>query len=200
MIKNIIFDLGNVLLNFEAKKYLGSKIPLEKIEIIYKGIFQSEELISLDRGTITEEEAKANIIDRNIDYKEYINMAFENWYDMLTPIEKNIRILEALKEKKYKIYYLSNFHDLAFKYVTQKYDFFKKFDGGVVSYEEKILKPECEIYERIIKKYNLNPKECIFIDDTKINVDGATESGLYGIHLKDIDTLEENLKKYEIEL
>ena len=119
---------------------------------------------------------------------------------MLTPIEKNIRILEALKEKKYKIYYLSNFHDLAFKYVTQKYDFFKKFDGGVVSYEEKILKPECEIYERIIKKYNLNPKECIFIDDTKINVDGATESGLYGIHLKDIDTLEENLKKYEIEL
>ena len=55
MIKNIIFDLGNVLLNFEAKKYLGSKIPLEKIEIIYKGIFQSEEWISLDRGTITEE-------------------------------------------------------------------------------------------------------------------------------------------------
>lgn len=200
MIKNVIFDLGNVLLNFEPKGYLKSKIPTEKIEIIYKSIFQSEEWMSLDRGTITEEEAKANIIDRNIEYKEYINIAFENWYDILKPIEKNVKILEKLKDNNYKIYYLSNFHELSFKYVTQKYDFFKKFDGGVVSYEEKLLKPECEIYERIIKKYNLNPKECIFVDDTKINVDGAMECGLYGIHLKDIDALEENLKKYKIEL
>lgn len=200
MIKNVIFDLGNVLLNFEPKGYLKSKIPIEKIEIVYKSIFQSEEWVSLDRGIITEEEAKENIIDRNIEHKEYINIAFENWYDILTPVEKNIRILEKLKQNKYKIYYLSNFHDLAFKYVTQKYDFFNKFDGGVVSYEEKMLKPECEIYERIIKKYNLNPKECVFVDDTKINVDAAIEYGLHGIHLKDIDTLEENLKKYKIEL
>ena len=200
MIKNVIFDLGNVLLNFEPKGYLKSKIPIEKIEIVYKSIFQSEEWVSLDRGTITEEEAKDNIISRNIEYKEYINIAFENWYDILTPVEKNIRILEKLKQNKYKIYYLSNFHDLAFKYVTKKYDFFKKFDGGVVSYEEKMLKPECEIYERIIKKYNLNPNECVFVDDTKINVDAAMECGLYGIHLKDIDTLEENLEKYNIEL
>lgn len=200
MIKNVIFDLGNVLLNFEPKGYLKSKIPIEKIEVVYKSIFQSEEWVSLDRGTITEEEAKENIIDRNREFKEYIKIAFENWYDILTPVEKNIRILEKLKQNKYKIYYLSNFHDLAFKYVTQKYDFFNKFDGGVVSYEEKMLKPECEIYERIIKKYNLNPKECVFVDDTKINVDAAIECGLHGIHLKDIDTLEENFKKYRIEL
>lgn len=200
MIKNVIFDLGNVLLNFEPKGYLKSKIPIEKIEVVYKSIFQSEEWVSLDRGTITEEEAKENIIDRNRELKEYIKIAFENWYDILTPVEKNIRILEKLKQNKYKIYYLSNFHDLAFKYVTQKYDFFNKFDGGVVSYEEKMLKPECEIYERIIKKYNLNPKECVFVDDTKINVDAAIECGLHGIHLKDIDTLEENFKKYRIEL
>ena len=181
MIKNVIFDLGNVLLNFEPKGYLKSKIPIEKIEIVYKSIFQSEEWVSLDRGTITEEEAKENIIDRNIDLKEHIKIAFENWYDILTPVEKNIRILEKLKQNKYKIYYLSNFHDLAFKYVTQKYDFFNKFDGGVVSYEEKMLKPECEIYERIIKKYNLNPKECVFVDDTKINVDAAMKKILKNI-------------------
>lgn len=200
MIKNIIFDLGNVLLKFETKEYLKSKIPIDKIEIVYKSIFQSEEWIALDRGTITEEQARANIINRNIEYKEYINIAFENWYDLLTPIEENVSILEKLKDNNYKIYYLSNFHDLAFKYVTKKYDFFRKFDGGVVSYEEKMLKPESEIYRTILKKYNLNPNECIFVDDTKINVDGAMDCGLYGIHLKDSNTLEEELKKYRIEL
>lgn len=95
---------------------------------------------------------------------------------------------------------LSNFHDLAFKHVTKKYDFFSDFDGGVVSYEENMLKPENEIYKHIIKKYELEPSECIFIDDTKENVDGAVENGLYGIYLKNLETLEEELRKYNIEL
>ncbi|MBE6070630.1 MAG: HAD family phosphatase [Clostridium butyricum] len=200
MIKNIIFDLGNVLLKFDPRKYLETKIPVEKINMLYKIIFQSKEWALLDRGTITEEKAIANIISRNVELKEYITIIFENWYDILEPIEKNVKILELLKKHGYKIYYLSNFHDLAFKYVTKKYDFFHNFDGGVVSYEEKMLKPEDEIYKQIIKKYELEPSECIFIDDTKENIDGAIKNGLHGIHLKDFETLEEELRKYNVEL
>ena len=87
MIKNVIFDIGNVLLNFEPKVYVKSKVIEEKVEEIYESIFKSKEWPMLDRGTISEEEAKANIINRKIQNKDFINSVFENWYDILSPIE-----------------------------------------------------------------------------------------------------------------
>ena len=173
MYKNIIFDLGNVLLSFNPMEYLKSKISEEKIQEVYKAIFQSEEWIMLDRGTITEKEAINNIIEKNSIYRDDISLAFEDWYAILKPIEETIKVLEDLKSKGYNIYYLSNFHELAFKEVSTKNSFFELFDGGVVSYEEKIIKPEEEIYRLILKRYNLTPSETIFIDDTKVNVEGA---------------------------
>ncbi|NSA87373.1 FMN phosphatase YigB (HAD superfamily) [Clostridium beijerinckii] len=94
MIKNIIFDLGNVILDFQPKIYVKSKIDEEKVEEIYKCIFQSDEWPMLDRGTICEEDAKRNIINRNTESEELINKVFENWYDILTPIEGSVDTLK----------------------------------------------------------------------------------------------------------
>lgn len=102
MIKNIIFDLGNVILDFQPKIYVKSKIDEEKVEEIYKCIFQSDEWPMLDRGTICEEDAKRNIINRNTESEELINKVFENWYDILTPIEGSVDTLKKLKQKGYK--------------------------------------------------------------------------------------------------
>ena len=194
MYKNVIFDLGNVLLDFSPREYLKSKVSDDKLEEVFKAIFNSEEWIMLDRGTITEKEAINNIISRNSTYINEINLAFENWYDILRPIEESINILISLKENGYKIYYLSNFHELAFVEVTKKNSFFEIFDGGVVSYEEKLIKPEEEIYNLVLDRYNLNPSETIFIDDTKVNVDGANCVGITGILFKDAENLREELK------
>ncbi len=200
MYKNIIFDLGNVLLSFNPMEYLKSKISEEKIQEVYKAIFQSEEWIMLDRGTITEKEAINNIIEKNSIYRDDISLAFEDWYAILKPIEETIKVLEDLKRKGYNIYYLSNFHELAFKEVSTKNSFFELFDGGVVSYEEKIIKPEEEIYRLILKRYNLTPSETIFIDDTKVNVEGAEKLGITTIFLENPRKLREELRKLSLDI
>ena len=200
MYKNIIFDLGNVLLSFNPKDYLKSKISEDRIDDVYKAIFQSEEWIMLDRGTITEKDAINRIIERNNTYRDDINLAFKDWYDILRPIEEAVEILTKLKKNGYNIYYLSNFHELAFKEVTTKNNFFELFDGGVVSYAEKLIKPEEEIYKLILKRYNLNPKETIFIDDTKSNVDGASKLGIKAIFLDNPKKLRENLISLKVNI
>ena len=198
MYKNIIFDLGNVLLDFNPRDYLKNKISDDKLEDVFKAVFTSEEWIMLDRGTITEKEAINNIISRNSTYIKEINLAFESWYDILKPIEESINILMSLKKNGYKIYYLSNFHQLAFAEVTKKNSFFELFDGGVVSYEEKLIKPEEDIYKLVLDRYKLNPSETIFIDDTKVNVDAANSIGIKGILFKDSEKLREELNSLEV--
>ncbi|MBK1810404.1 HAD family phosphatase [Clostridium sp. YIM B02505] len=201
MYKNIIFDIGNVLLSFNPIEYLSSKIKQpEKVLEVHKELFQSEEWIMLDRGTITEEDAKNAIITRSINNGDLIKLSFENWYDLLTAIEPSVEVLKLLKASDYKVYFLSNFHLLAFEHIIEKYDFFKLFDGGIVSYKEKLIKPEEAIYRRLVEKYDLIPEESIFIDDVEENVEGARKLGINTILLKDPTSLKEHLKTYNIYL
>ncbi|MBU3103220.1 HAD family hydrolase [Clostridium gasigenes] len=198
MCRNIIFDIGNVLLDFNPKEYLKSKMKEDKVDYVHKEIFESEEWIMLDRGTILEEEAIKIITSRSNGNEELIKIAFEKWYDILNPIEKTVDILKNLKESGYKVYYLSNFHLKAFEHVTSKYNFFNIFDGGVVSYEEKIIKPEKEIYNKIIEKYKLNVNESIFIDDMECNINKAREVGFKTILFKNPEELMVSLKEYGV--
>lgn len=200
MYKNIIFDLGNVLLDFNPREYLKSKISDDKLEEVFKAIFSSEEWVMLDRGTITEKEAINNIINRNSTYINEINLAFDNWYDLLKPIEETVEILMSLKENGYKIYYLSNFHELAFGEVTKKNKFFELFDGGVVSYAEKLIKPEEDIYKLILERYKLNPNESIFVDDMEANVEGANKVGIKTILFKGPKELKEELNNLKVKI
>lgn len=194
MYKNIIFDLGNVLLSFNPKEYLKGKLEKNRIERVFKEIFLSEEWVKLDEGTITEIEAIEAISLRNEDYREDIKIAFENWYDILIPISESVELLKDLKKKGYKLYYLTNFHDIAFKKVKEKYDFFNLFDGGVVSSEDKLIKPDERIYKAILNRYNLLPEQSIFIDDTKINVEAAKEANIEGLVFENANKLKEDLK------
>lgn len=200
MYKNIIFDIGNVLLSFNPKEYLRQKIGEQKLEEIYKAIFESEEWVMLDRGTITEEEAVKNIIQRNNLYATEIELAFTDWYGLLKPIEETVEILKNLKNNNYKVFYLSNFHDLAFKEVNKRNSFFKVFDGGVVSYEEKLIKPEEAIYNLILDKYNLIAAESIFIDDTIANIEGAKKLNIKTLLFETPEKLRQDLKQLNINI
>lgn len=201
MYKNVIFDLGNVLLNFKPEEYLKTRIiEADKVSEVYKAIFRSEEWIMLDRGTLTEEEAKGIFVKNNSIIGNLIELALENWYEMLTPIEGTVDILKGLKNADYKVYFLSNYHLLAFEYVTKQYDFFKLFDGGIVSYKEKLIKPEEDIYKRIIEEYCIKPEESIFIDDSQANIEGAEKLHFKTILFENPEDLILKLRSYNINI
>lgn len=199
MIKNIIFDLGNVLLNFKPLDYLYKKIPeKQRAHQIYEEIFQSTEWLMLDRGLITEEEALDRICERNVDKSRIIRDLMDDWYEMLTPIEGVVDIINELRHKGYKTYFLSNFHLLAFENVSKRYSFFENFDGGIVSYKEKLMKPEKDIYDKLTATYEIHPHESIFIDDTRENIEGATKSGFETILFTTALELREKLAGYNV--
>ncbi|WP_286908179.1 HAD family hydrolase [Clostridium sp. UBA1652] len=164
MIKNIVFDLGNVLLDFNPLDYLKAKGIEDSVKCkeIFNEIFKSEEWLMLDRGTITEE--------------------------------------DAIRSAGYNLYVLSNFHLLAYENVTKRYPFFNYFHGGIISYKENLIKPDEEIYLRLIKRYNIIPEETIFIDDTLENVEAAKVFGINGIVFKNPNNLREELKGYKINI
>lgn len=198
MIKNIVFDIGNVLLNFKPVEYLRTKMEEENIKSVKEAVFDSPEWPMLDEGTITEKEAIRVISERNAEIKDLVELAFDNWYDMLTPIENSVKLLKELKAKGYNLYYLSNFQELAYDYIIKEYEFFGLFDGGVASFAEKLMKPDKDIYEKLMERYDLKPEECLFMDDTALNIDGAENVGMKGIVFTTAEDAMDNLKKFDV--
>ncbi|PUU94104.1 HAD family phosphatase [Halanaerobium sp.] len=197
MIKNIVFDLGNVLLEFDPESYLdelGYSDDL-KSQLITE-IFETEEWLQLDRGTISQKQAVEKWQQRNPDLADKIAEVMAEWEKILTLKKDSLEILKSTAQKNYNLYILSNFHQQAFDYISSKYDFFKYFDGRVISADVNLIKPEAEIYDHLLNKFNLKAEETLFIDDSKANIEAALKKGIRVIHFKDAESLDEELKLY----
>ena len=182
--------------SFKPMAYVSSKISdKEKCKNVYEEIFKSKEWTMLDRGIITENEAVNAICNRNIKDSESIRVVMDNWYELLTPIEGTAEVLRELHYKGYKNYILSNYHLSAYQSVTKRFDFFSCFDGGVISYMEKLLKPEKGIYYKLIEKYGIEPSESVFIDDSAENIESARQIGFETILFADPRDLRKRLIK-----
>ena len=165
MIKNIVFDLGNVLIGFHPKKFTRENVEEKYQDKFFEIVFRGQEWKALDRGTLTYEEAIEIFTEKLPECEKSIRKLFdENIYECLEPIEKNIALLPKLKEN-YNLYIISNFHLKAFENIYEKWDFFKLFDGKIISAHHKLMKPEPEIYQLLLDTYSLKANECLFIDD-----------------------------------
>jgi putative hydrolase of the HAD superfamily len=163
MIKNIIFDLGNVLLKFKPEEFLLQfTSDKEYIKQFVTKITRSKLWLDLDRGYESLENAESIFLSKYPEEKKLISLFFNHWMEMLTPIEENISILLDLSESGYKTYILSNYIKEAFKFVKEKFDFFTVFDGQIISGEEKVIKPDKTIYESLLRRYQLIPDLRIF--------------------------------------
>ena len=187
MIKNIVFDLGNVLISFKPSEYLDTlkyQDPLKNK--ILNDIFGSRHWLALDNGDLTTEEAINGVISESSLKRDLILEIFKRRSEILIPINSNLKLLPELKEQGFRLYYLSNFPLDLWKQIRNgsplyNYDFFKYFDGGLISAEARCSKPDPRIYRMIIDRYSLNPTECLYIDDLEINVRGAEETGMTGM-------------------
>ena len=181
MIRNIIFDLGNVLISFIPSEYLKKKnYPSNIRNTILDDIFRSEEWKKLDNGEITVPEAIDSIALKSALKREEIALVFNFRADIMFPLDDNVRLLPELKKQGFRLYYLSNFPLDIFEEIRSDYYFFRYFDGGIISSEVKLSKPDVKIFRYILGKYILKPDECLYIDDIEENIKAAEKTGIQG--------------------
>lgn len=195
MINNIIFDLGRVLINWEPEKYMKKVFDEKTTSFLLEKIFNTNDWNLMDKGVIDEQTLWENKLNQYPEYKKEIEHMKNKVLDLLTPIEENAKLLYILKEKGYNLYILSNFSKIAFQKVYEKYDFFKLFDGMIISSHVKSIKPEDEIYKILIEKYKINPAESLYIDDKIENIKAGEIFGFKTIHLEKPEDLKDKLSK-----
>lgn len=198
MYKNYIFDFGNVLARFcpiELAKCVVKDEESAKIitDVIFNPIYWEK----LDSGIVSDAEARQRIVSSlPEELSEFGGEVFDNWILNMPPIYEMIEVVEKLKADGKKLYILSNISK-GFAKSYQNYpwikELFSKFDGLVFSGEVGVIKPDKRIFEHILKKYDLSPKDCLFIDDSDKNVISAQEMGI-NTYLFDGDA--EKIKKF----
>ena len=182
MIRNVVFDLGNVLLSFVPEQYLEkSNFTSEKQRVIVNDIFAGPEWKSIDNGDLSTEEAITLISSHSSLNKAEIADIFNRRHEILFPLDFNIKTLPELKKMGYRLYYISNFPADLFDQIKDNYSFFGYFDGGIISSHVKLSKPDIRIFEYFLNKFEIKAKECLFIDDLIANTEAASKVGMHTI-------------------
>lgn len=186
MIKNMVFDMGNVLIDYDPKRLVSSHVSDEKdAALIRSAIFLTPEWQKCDAGLMSDDELRYAILCRLPQRLHAMaNKIFDIWHTHYLPIPAANALVSELKEKGYALYLLSNASMRWFDY-QYDYEVFSYFDGFLISANEKLLKPDPRIYLRLCEMFRLEPAECFFVDDQQKNVDGAKAAGFDGFALTD---------------
>lgn len=196
MIRNIVFDIGNVLAGFDWREYYESfQYGTEKTERLARATVLSPLWGEFDRGEMDREVLLGKFIENDPAMEKEIREVGENIHDMLKRYDYAIPWLRELKEKGYGLYYLSNFSRQAHEDCAHVLDFLPLMDGGILSYQEKIIKPDPAIYRLLLERYGLKAQECVFLDDTPKNVEEAIRQGMAGIVFRSKEQAVEELHK-----
>lgn len=197
MIKNIVFDIGNVLADFRLVEFLTAKgYSPEIIKRILKASVMSPYWEAFERCDLTEEEAKRKFAELDPELEKEIYEAYASIEGLLGIREYAVDWVKALKEQGFNVYYLSNYSKKAFDECKDSLVFMPYMDGGCLSFQEKMTKPDERFYKRFLEKYNLAAEECIFIDDTPVNVEVAEKIGFKGIIFESYEKTIEAIRKY----
>ena len=169
MIKNIIFDIGRVLIGFEWKDYVNSLFDEETAERVTAAMWGTGYWKELDRAVLTDDEIVERFYSAGPDVKEEIWEAFSRVGECVKRRDWAIPVIDDLKARGYRVLYLSNFSEHVMSSNREALDFVPHMDGGIFSCDVNVIKPAADIYLKLIEKYDLKPEECIFIDDHKDN-------------------------------
>lgn len=201
--KNIIFDIGNVLITWDPNpiymEYFGNDSV--KMQAFYEqtNIFTTNS--EMDRG-VPFEQALTKLASEFPHYHEPIHMWQNRWLETIGgPIHASAELLTSLHAKQYPLYALTNFAaETFFTHIRHntKYNFLNLFKDIVVSGVEKVIKPDPKIYEILLQRNNLDPKNCIYIDDSKANLVPAQNLGMATIHFKSSEQLTNELRSLNI--
>ncbi|MBK77734.1 MAG: HAD family hydrolase [Flavobacteriaceae bacterium] len=190
MIKNIIFDLGGVLIDWNPEYvyldvFKGNK---KKMNWFFKTICTEEWNLNQDAGYPLEK-ATNDLIKLHPNYKSYIEMYYGRWEDMLGgEIKKSVWILKKLI-LKFKVYALTNWSAETFPVALNRFKFLESFNDIIVSGKEKLIKPDPKIFELAIIRFKIKPSETLFIDDNLNNIISANNMNFITHHFKNPEQL-----------
>lgn len=196
MITTIIFDVGNVLVDFDWDGFIHRMFPgrEELIEELDAAVWGNRRWDRLDAGD-DPEEVFADIIAHDPGHESELRRVFANVGDTLKKRPGSHEWLKEMKSRGYRLLYLSNYSHYVMKQNPDVLDFLPLLDGGIFSCDVKLIKPDRRIYELIAEKYNLIPSECVFIDDLERNVQAGRNFGFHGIQCVTMSQAQRDLNK-----
>lgn len=201
MIKTVVFDIGGVLVDWNPRYFYSTICDDEQeIEHFLANVCTNEWNHTLDLGRPWKE-AKAELVAKFPEKEDWIEYYRTRWLDMFEgPIHESVDILMELKRMGVPLYALSNWGSQeAFNLVKKEFfPFFGLFDGVILSGEEKIAKPDPMIYQLLLNRFDLNPRETLFIDDKPENVQAARNLGIEAIQFTTPSELEKHLVAHGI--
>lgn len=181
MLKNIIFDFGNVLIDFKSAKILDQySLSEADHQLLDKVIFGSDEWLKVDAGELTENQA-TEIFKQKLPKQMHhqIEEIMQTWPSKVIYYPQMFDLMKELHEQGYRLFALSNTGMRFASYLmNSKYGQF--FEGEIFSAKEKLMKPDSRIYHKLLNKYALIPEESLFIDDRPENIKAAQELGIHG--------------------
>lgn len=182
MIKNIIFDMGNVLIKFDKKCFLEAVyVSPEDNALLEREVYVSVEWAMMDRGTLTEKEAAERMCARLPErLHEKVHQLVDEWDRPILPMSGMAELAGELKAKGYRLFLLSNASYRQHEYWPE-IPGSEYFEDTLISADVKLVKPQPEIYLMALHKFNAKPEESVFIDDATNNVEGAIYCGMEGI-------------------
>lgn len=182
MIRNIVFDIGNVLVDFCWKEHIaGLGFSGETAKRLGKAMMLSPVWNELDRGVWTNEELLAGFIANAPDLEQEIRTVFSDLSTLIRERRYSSDWICTLKDEGYRVYYLSNFSDRVRMEAAGQLSFLEEMNGGIMSCTVRLIKPDPAIYERLFQWYELKPEECVFLDDSAANIETAKKLGMHGI-------------------
>lgn len=197
---DIILDMGNVLLEWNKDKILKAVAKTQKDYLILdKAIFQSGLWERLDLGTLTREELVDKVLSLLGDiYKKKVEEVIWNWPAYIDIYTEVLPLLVRLKEKGHRIFVLSNTSPVFYELLKDQLAPLEKIlDGFVLSCDIKAIKPDRKIFEEILHKYQLDPANCVFLDDIADNTNMAESVGIRAYQVKQRSDVVDILKKFE---
>lgn len=185
MIRNVIFDFGAVLFRWDPDQIVASFTDsTDEQHLLLEEVFHHPDWLSLDRGTMLMAEVIPKFAARTGITVSRMEDFFEHIINSLVKITETEELLYRLLDHHYSVYYLTNMSSAFFETLNERNDFISLFKGGIVSGKELMMKPDPDIYELLIERYDLVPSETLYIDDHEQNVSAAQAIGFQTIQFE----------------
>lgn len=197
MIDTLVFDIGNVLVDWYPLPYVRTFVDNDRdAERLTSMIFLGPEFKAGDMGVFTRADTRAALLTRYPDEAELIGKILDGCDEILVASQENTALLRELKAAGFSLYFLSNTNPSAFEYMTKTHEFFRYLDGGIASFRVHLLKPDPAIFKKFERTFTKQPSHCVFVDDSPANTAAAAEYGFHTVTLKNIPDLREELLKF----